>query len=434
MTTTTRVTPSTERPHLINAYIITIAMIGSMIGLRLGHLSASAHPLSPVLAPSAGHLYDTLRVIRHPQGADHALTYLRSRSAQELRVMYTRGLERALMEHACITAEHLERLEPRRASRAIKALSVISRFEMIQGDAQCLTALWRHTMAQGDSARRAYGHLLKDLIAREAVEAIYRLGRIDLLRGATSHPDPHIRALAARSGVEPTSLCSLSEDAWPAVRLSAARGIARVAGVESLCLVRYLSDSELSVRITALRGIGRLAAEPWATSADVPLDEVFTSLRTIASDSEAALDERSAALTALARWGATQVAEQLLRAHLERGGLLELSRAALYAVAISADHPLTPLKRVLERSPSLALRGYAATLLADSRLKWSERREELLERLKLMRGVIDELSGAAPRLALKLEERYRDLETPNPHHQRDRAPRDLAPRLDEEDD
>ena len=144
--------------------------------------------------------------------------------------------------------------------------------------------------------------------------------------------------------------------------------------------------------------------------------------------------ERSAALTALARWGATQVAEQLLKAHLERGGLLELSRAALYAVAVSADRPLTHLKRMIERSPSLALRGYAAMLLADSRLQWSERRGELLERLRLMRSVIDELSNAAPRLALKLEDRYRDLESPNSSHQRGRTPRDLAPHLDEEDD
>ena len=408
------------------------------VGLVMGQSGLSARMLTSIATPVAPNLYDTLRIIKHPQGATQALAYLLTRSSQELSMMKTRALIKALSVLACPDLRQSEGAQ--QATRnAADAIRVFRKLGELGIEGECIGQLWRLTL--GPPRRDMYGHRALDLIARLAAETLHQIGRVDLLIGALVHPDPRIRALAARSGAEPHLLCTLYTDGWSEVRMSAIIGLERVAGAESLCLTHYLKDARLSIRLRALRGLGRLAGVSDRSYSQGERARMIAEVRHIVHDSEATQSERNAALTALARWGERSDASDILEAHYERGGLLEFSKAALYALVIAdATTSLQELKRAILHSPSLVIRAYAAQLLVDPRLKWSSIRsdhDQAQRRALLSRVVLEMRHRGETRIAEQLSARAQSLSDhgPNAGHQlpiEDRV--ELAPPLDEEGD
>ena len=374
-----------------------------------GSLYAHAYPVSVISTPTVPKLYDTLRIIDHPQGAEQALAYLASRSSQELSMMKTNALKKSLSILACPDLTMVKR-QPHLVARSLKAIQVFLKMGELGVEGECLGELWKSTLTP---TRMSYGHLPQDLIARSAAQALHQIGRVDLLIGALVHPDPQIRALAARSGIEPRRLCELYIDDWPEVRLGAIRGLVRVASTDALCLFHYLKDHNLSVRLQALEGIGRLSQITKSSYHPRDQSSMITEVRRIVRDSGALLSERHAALTTLALWGERQDASDLLKAHFERGGLLELSKSALYALVIADPaSSLNEVKRAIRSSPSLVMRSYAARLLVDPRIKWDHLTSKADEdtRLTLLRHVIQELNHRGEtRVAERLMTQYQKV-------------------------
>jgi hypothetical protein len=167
---------------------------------------------------------------------------------------------------------------------------------------------------------------------------------------------------------------------------------------------------------------------------------MITEVRRIVHDSRVLPSERHAALTTLALWGEIQDASDILKAHFERGGLLEFSKSALYALVISDPaSSLTEIKRAKQSSPSLVMRGYAARLLVDPRIKWRHLTSKIDQdaRFTLLEHVIQELTHRGEtRVAEQLMKQYQrvklqesDLSARTQIH---RLP-ELAPALSDEE-
>jgi len=351
-------------------------------------------------------------------------------------MMKTNALKKALSALACPELDQLND-HPHLIYQALQALTIFQRIGELSVEGECLGKLWRGTLTPH---RIMYGQLRQDLLARSAVQTLHQIGRVDLLIGALKHPDPHIRALVARSGINPHRLCELHTDVWSEVRLGAVRGLERIAGPEALCLVQYLGDQNLSVRLNALRGLGRLSRASWIKDHTQHLPQIAANIRLVIHNSTATQDERQAALSALALWGDTQDATSILNAHYQRGGLVELSKAALYALVIADDaSPLQEIQRTLHQSPSLIMRSYAAQLLVDPRLNWDHKTHHatFTERLKLLKQEIQKMKHQGDRrLADRLIKHYQNLSRKHASSLRsepETVGSDLAPPVSEEE-
>ena len=166
---------------------------------------------------------------------------------------------------------------------------------------------------------------------------------------------------------------------------------------------------------------------------------MISEVRNIVHNSDAVHSERHAALTTLALWNRTEDASEILNAHFKRGGLIELSKSALYALVIG--HPTSSLKeieRTIHLSPSLVMHGYAAHLLVDPRTtKHLMTSDEQSKRLNLLKSVMIHMTRQGERrVADQLMKHYQRLKRHNdrssPIFDTDHLP-DLAPSISDEE-
>lgn len=191
-------------------------------------------------------------------------------------------------------------------------------------------------------------------LAREAGRALARLEAHELLAPALESADPEVREIAAQSGAGPQGLCTLLADAWPTVRVAAARGLAAHPVQAATCLAGALADGDARVQAAAAR-----------SAAVVKLEALRPPLRTLAGGAQAPLEARAEAFMALAALGDFEPAERALAAHLDKGGIEPLALAAIRALTQrGAPDDRARLRAALE-SNAPAVRAAAGRALAE---------------------------------------------------------------------
>ncbi len=159
------------------------------------------------------------------------------------------------------------------------------------------------------------------VLAREAALALYQAGATPLLARGIGHPDPEVRATAARSGAGGPFLCDLIKaDPWPQVRASAVEGLS-VRPQDSKCLLQALADSDVSVLRAAVDSAQKLA-----------MNQALPALRRIALSKHQPRDLRGEAIYALCALGDFRIAEAVLKNHLTHGGMQALAASAVRAL------------------------------------------------------------------------------------------------------
>ncbi len=190
-------------------------------------------------------------------------------------------------------------------------------------------------------------------VARESALALRQMGATDALASLLSARDPEVRATAAAAGAGPERLCALArEDAWPAVRAAAARGLARHPE-RAACLAEALADVDATVALTAAR-----------TLAVSPGEAARSALRRVAGDPQADVPLRREAVTALGRLGDLEPAEKILARHLADGTIVPLAEAAVEALAAAPGAPSSEQLRRALASPAPSVQRAAARALA----------------------------------------------------------------------
>ena len=189
-------------------------------------------------------------------------------------------------------------------------------------------------------------------VAREAAGALARMGAAEALAPALAASDPELRATAAGAGAAPAQLCARLSDAWPEVRIAAARGLAHHPD-QAACLGPALSDRDPRVQAAAAR----------AASA-VKNPTLVAPLRALAGNAKAALDARAEAFVALGVLGDFEPAERALAAHLSQGGIEALAEAAIQALASRGNPADRDRVRAALASPTPVVRAAAARALA----------------------------------------------------------------------
>ena len=173
-------------------------------------------------------------------------------------------------------------------------------------------------------------------LAREAAVALTELKAFDVLAAGVKSEDPEIRAQAANYGTLSSSeRCAMLKASWPLVRLGAARGLAH--DPERGCLAEALEDRDPSVRRAAADAAGGALDGMAEGNVVKPTDEAKAKLLPLlearAADRREKLEVRQSALIALGRLGSFEKAQKILAAHLQKGGLSELTEAAIFAIA-----------------------------------------------------------------------------------------------------
>jgi len=371
-------------------------------------LAALAAPLAALAAPLAAPPLDlpsALRALGHPQGTLDALRHLLTLPPEALEGARSEALYAALDRVTLDTAQPLTA-----RAWAVEALK---------------------RLGQGRGATRALltGEGVEPALAREAAGALRALARVDLLAGATRHPDPEVRAHAAAAGADPEGLCALLSDPWPAVRYGAIVGLERLAAPASICLAAALRDPEPAHQERAARALGALSAAPWAARREesAGLRALGAGLLALAADTRSPPEARGAALVAVARWGSTEPAERVLKAHVEKGGLLTLSACAAQAIAVAA--PLSPAERAARLS-RLLVEGRAPEVRLAAARHLGALGAEGAERVRAWAARVggDEGRAALARLPASAREGSGEGEGAG-----EGAPQELAPSLDEED-
>jgi HEAT repeat protein len=198
-------------------------------------------------------------------------------------------------------------------------------------------------------------------VARESALALRQMSATDALVPLLAARDPEVRATAAAAGANPERLCALArEDAWPAVRAAAARGLTHHAD-RAACLADALTDADAGVALTAAR-----------TLAETRSEAAHPALRRVAGDAQADVPLRREAVIALGRLGDLEPAEKILAKHLADGAIVPLAEAAVEALAAArTEASAAQLRRALgSAAPSVqrvAARALATRDDAESR-------------------------------------------------------------------
>lgn len=344
------------------------------------------------------NLYDTLRVIKHPQGVKQALLYLESLSNIELQRLKSAPLSKALTIVACSLSDQV----PSQGSNAeissskldvensLKAIFTLTRLGI---SPPCLRERWLLPSVNAHLKKEvsySVGDAPIDLLARASALNFRQLGRVDLLQGLSGHQDPEVREHTAYAGSNPDQLCDLLSDPWVNVRFAAIRGIEKLSSPEGLCLVELLKSSDRHLKLRSMRALGQLSRADWAKDYQAPphlrdrLNEVYQS-------PNISLELRQAALLTLALWGNAQPARQVLNEHFESGGLLELTRGALKALTLSRASRVKDLvEKILVGDFDIELKLDALASLTDPRVHWDEHTPPFVseERLTLLKGLL----------------------------------------------
>lgn len=196
-------------------------------------------------------------------------------------------------------------------------------------------------------------------LGREAALAIVLLKGSELLRPALTHADPELRATALRAVGDLEAACAAlgvnapSADPWPSVRRAAARAL-RAAQTPLGCMLAALEDDDLQVRRHALEAIGAQHAP-----------QLRPTLRRLAAEATADVQLRALAVGALAQLGDLEPTAQILRTHLEQGGIEGLVQGAIRALLVSESPTAeAELVTLIEKSASFAVRLHALQALA----------------------------------------------------------------------
>ena len=368
---------------------------------------------------------DALKALRHPQGISEGLRYLLSTSVHTLKVADSPLLFRQVISIACAST-HEDRLSDQGTDQIAYARAAVEVLKRKGIHHECLEKIWRQT---AQPPRSIYGQHQTDLLARETVQLLAQQGRVDLLSGSLQHPDPEIRAIAARRGVDPEQLCSLMSDRWSFVRRAAVLGIEEVALPSGICLTELLNDSSLLVSVPAAEALGRLATAAWAQRSSPP-KILLNSLNDTAQDQQAVLVVRLAALLALARWGQYEVALKYWQSHLQDGGLVPISLGALDALVLSGSvNTLEVLQQALIKSRSIEIKLRGAYLLVDPRVRWHQSDYTRADRLLLLDRAIKSAVGDRLLLSKLTAIKTELLMMPGT-----RKGDELAPAIEDEDD
>ena len=203
------------------------------------------------------------------------------------------------------------------------------------------------------------------VLARRVAESMRGVGCVTLLERseALSHVDPEVRAHVASTGARPQALCSRLNDPWPAVRFAAIRGLEKRGGRVAVCLIQSLKDPLAHLQSRAATALGKVGAQ------EVKAD-VIKALRRVVQTSKAPRSAREASLISLAQWGDLKPAITVLDTHLNKGGIVSLSSAAVRALSVAHASRQFPdqqlwlrLKRTLSNSGSILVRLESARSL-----------------------------------------------------------------------
>lgn len=351
-----------------------------------------ATPTAPLIKREA-----TLKALSHKQGRSDGLRYLLSQPTGHLRALVDRSLLRELAQIACQPLKSSED-QGELYENSWAAVRILGR---IQQHHECFSQLWILNAKKTKNLNTYFGLAPLDLLVREVVKTLSEQGRVDLLNGSLEHPDPEVRALAARSGVDPELLCTLTKDPWAIVKKAVILGLESIRGPLATCMVDLLEDPDSYIVERAATALGRLSSASWAREMSSPPLKLIEGLSTLAHDRERGINERSAALRALSRWGNTNIAEEFWRAHLESGGLIDLAKSALEARVLSeSSNPLALIREAIlsSRSGRIKLSGFV--LLIDQRVAWEKRHLSKKDRRAFLDQMVKELGSSADELLL----------------------------------
>lgn len=317
-------------------YLCYTAMMGC---LCLSFSESMAKPqkkhkyLASLINDSTNHfskLYDTLRILKHPQGQREALTYLDALSYSTLNSFKGEHLFTGLEKVVCI--EQSTEITPQQLWNILKTIKIFGKLGEVRS---CMAQIWlRPLQTQAQSARKIYGDSHREIITRAVALLARQTHRIDLLQGLSRSPDPIVRVHVAYSGAEPNQLCHLLKDPWPEVQRAAIIGIEKVSASSGLCLLDHLKRLNDKLKERAIRTLGRLGQSEWAQTSP-KRDHLYTVLTQFLSHRQNKLKLRKAALVALANWNDLSASRTMIKEHLHSGLLEELTLAALQALNVS---------------------------------------------------------------------------------------------------
>lgn len=352
--------------------------------ITLYYLSCLLNPTDLLSTPTplySSHV--TLKALRHPRGSLDALRYLHQLPPSDLLTFKT--------EELLVELDHLALDSQRSLQVRIWSIELLKR---LKAPREVLKQLWlqSHPIHSTDVKEQ---HTL--ILARHAVLALRGLARPDLLSGALNHPDPEIRAHAASAGADPHLLCHvLTQDPWPEVRYQAVLGLEKIGGEQALCLSQALKDTKDQVQEQAARVLGLLSHDPsWSPTLQQRKD-LIKGLRALAGTPSAPLNARASALISLGRWDSLEPSDQVLKTHLDKGGIVPLTLAALQAVALSSiqiEERVPRLIDALKKSTALEVRLKAAGLLVKLDTKVA---------IRAVQRVADQTGGREASYYLKL--------------------------------
>ena len=184
-----------------------------------------------------------------------------------------------------------------------------------------------HSNAQGlmNLLNQSSDKEISRVLAIEAARALSRFAPPAAISQLLSHPDPSIRAIAAKTGGPTQKLCTLSrDDPWHIVREAAVFGLST--GQNGLnCILKALDDDAVSVRTASVTVLTDLATD----LSNEQRAETITRLKVIVKDSRQDMKIRAQAMTALGALGDCAAAKSALTVNLRSNKLKGLLNEAL---------------------------------------------------------------------------------------------------------
>ena len=294
-------------------------------------------------------LYDTLRILKHPQGQGEALTYLDALSLSILKAMKGEQLFQGLEKLICIKSQ--TKLTAPKLHNILKAIKIISRLGEIR---PCMAQAWLKVRDKRDF--NISGNSPNDVITRAVALAARQTHRVDLLQGLTLHPDPEVRVHVAYAAAEPEQLCNLLNDNWPMVQRAAIIGIEKIAAPSGLCLVNKIPSFNVRLKERGIRALGRLGQSKWAQN-EPKRNLVLNLLSKLLNQRQNSIHLRNTALVALANWGYLSDSRDILKEHLASGHLEDLVLGALQAITVAQPTDLMSLfQSLFEKTSSLRIK------------------------------------------------------------------------------
>ena len=332
--------------------VIIICIFCNHYSLGLGEAKVKNSDLSSLRTNDEAQLpklYDTLRILKHPQGQREALTYLDALSLSTLKTMKGEQLFQGLEKLICIKSQ--TKLTAPKLYNILKAIKIISRLGEIR---PCMAQTWLKVRDKREL--NINGSSPNDVITRAVALAARQTHRVDLLQGLALHPDPEVRVHVAYAAAEPKQLCNLLNDRWPMVQRAAMIGIEKIAAPSGLCLIDQIPSLNAQLRERGIRALGRLGQSNWAQD-EPKRNLVLNLLSKLLNQRQNSIHLRNTVLVALANWGYLSDSRDILKEHLASGHLEGLVLGALQAMTVAQPTDLMSLfQSLFEKTSSLRIR------------------------------------------------------------------------------